>query len=58
MKGLLSLILVLVVCYLLCLLGKLWLLSRRKTRIQRTVFVTAQRKLPLKSAVGKYKRKE
>ncbi|MGL9751925.1 MAG: high mobility group protein Z [Symbiopectobacterium sp.] len=48
----------LVVCYLLCLLVKLWLLSRRKTRLQRTVFGTGQRKLPLKSAVGKYKRKE
>ncbi|MBS9439841.1 high mobility group protein Z [Photorhabdus noenieputensis] len=39
-KGGLSLITILIVCYLLWLLGKLWRLSRRKTRLRRVA--TAQ----------------
>lgn len=59
MKGLLFLIFVLVACYLIALLVKLWLLSRRKTRLQRSFMLKGQRQpLPFRRARGKNKRKE
>ncbi|MEC5320675.1 hypothetical protein VSX61_17295 [Brenneria populi subsp. brevivirga] len=54
MKLVFLLLALLVTLYLFCLLGKLWLLSKRKARLHRAVF--NRRQMPVAPSAGKKRR--